>query len=520
MADEATPKRGVSKTGQTKRPVGRPRKETTITKAELTYGNDSPIPPIKLGEQGFNGIRAINGVIYEEANSDLRWPRSSQTFKEMAKDATIAPALNLIEMAIARVPWTVKIPEGYEDQLKDKAEFLRQVMNDMEHSWGSFIRQVVSFNHYGFSVHEKVYRRRYKKNGSKYDDGLVGIKKMPIRSQDTITAWDWSNEGRDLNGCYQMIVKPAGKDKINIVSPTDDVFLPRKKFMLFRNNPLKDTPSGESPLASCYTAWKYKAELEKYEATSVASDMRGFKVLKLNPRYMDPNASTEDKAVYEYWKQVMRNVHVGEQSGLIIPSLKDENGEEMIADFNLLSITGQKSYDVDAIIKRYKNEIITTLMASQLILGQDGGGSFSLAESLNGISQMAIEARLIEIKEVLNHDLVKQLWQLNGWSIDVLPEITYGDLSTPDLDVLSKFIQRVGSQGLIASDPQTVNWLAEQANMPLPFTDTTIDIEEAKKMLVGYSSNAGEGLVEGMPSGTGSADGSSGDGSTSNGENT
>ncbi|MNY27079.1 hypothetical protein D3C86_1609660 [compost metagenome] len=158
-------------------------------------------------------------------------------------------------------------------------------------------------------------------------------------------------------------------------------------------------------------------------------------------------------------------------------------------------------------------------MASQLILGQDGGGSFSLAESLNGISQMAIEARLIEIKEVLNHDLVKQLFQLNGWPIDVLPEITYGDLSTPDLDVLSKFIQRVGAAGMLSQDPKTVNWIAEQANMPVPFTDSTIDISEAREQLTGFTSSAGEGMEEGMPSGTGDATGG-GDQSTGNSENT
>ena len=513
MAEQASPKRGR----------GRPRKDATITKAvdngsvSLSYGNES-IPPIKLGETGFSGLRALNGILFEECNSDLRWPRSSKTFKEMSKDATIAPALSMVEMAIARVPWTVKVPEGYEDELGDKAEFLRQVMNDMEHSWGSFIRQVVSFNRYGFSIHEKVYRRRYKKNGSKYDDGLVGIRKLPIRPQDTITAWDWANEGRDLNGCWQAVVKPSNKNSVSVDSSSDDVFIPRKKFMLFRNNPLKDTPQGESPLTSVYLAWKYKTELEKYEATAIATDVRGLKVLKLNPRYMDPNASDEDRAVFSYYQRIMNNLHNGEQSGVIIPSLKDEQGEEMIADLSLLSITGQKSYDVDKTIQRYKTEIITALMASQLILGQNGGGSFSLAESLNGISQMAVEARLIEIKDILNQDLVPQLFALNGWQTDVLPEITYGDLSTPDLDVLSKFIQRCASVGLVGQDAATVNWIASQANMPIPFEDASIDVEEARQMLTGYSSGAGEGMAKG--SGNGTSDSASGtDNSTVNMEN-
>lgn len=50
------------------------------------------------------------------------------------------------------------------------------MMKDMEQLWSEFIRDVLSSNIFGFSVHEKVYRKRYKSNGSLYDDGLVGWK--------------------------------------------------------------------------------------------------------------------------------------------------------------------------------------------------------------------------------------------------------------------------------------------------------------------------------------------------------
>lgn len=486
----------------------------------LTQGEDSTIPRIRLSQMSYNGLNVFSGNVYEDCNAELRWPQAIFTYKKMAKDATIAPALSLVEMAIARVPWSIKIPEGYEDQLKDKAEFLRQCMNDMEHSWGHFIRQCVTFNRYGFSVHEKVYRKRYKRNGSKYDDGLVGIQALPLITQDSVESWDWDESGRKLTGLYQYKNKPTGKDKAQYMEVNEDEWIPRKKFLHFRNNALKDDPCGQSPLSSCYVAWKYKTELEKFEGSSIASDVRGLKVLKLNPRYMDPNASEEDRQVYAYYQNMMRNLHLGEQSGVIIPSLKDENGEEMIADFELMGITGTKSNDVSAVIGRYQREIITSLMASQLILGQDGGGSFSLAESLQGISDMAIEVKLIEIREQLNHDLIPQLFSLNGWDTATTPYFSFGDLKSPDLDVLSKFIQRVGSQGLISANAKTANWIAEQANMPVVFPDTNISTEDAKKEMTGYTSNAAEGMDSGLPSGTGSADGSSGDSSAGNSENT
>lgn len=489
------------------------------SEAPLTQGVESTIPRLKLGQSSYNGLWTLGGSIFEECNHELRWPQCINTYKNMAKDATIAPALTLVEIAIARVPWTVKIPEGYEESLKGKADFLRQCMNDMEHTWGQFIRQATTFNRYGFAAHEKVYRKRYKRNGSKYDDGLTGLASLPIIAQDTISSWQWDekDKGRTLKGLLQRVVQPSGKDQVQVNSSWQDEEISRKKFLLFRNNYLKDNPESESPLKSCWAAWKYKTSLEEFEAMGISSDLRGLKVLYIPPRYMAEDATPEDKAVYDYYKNIMRNLHMNEQSGLILPQVLDDQGEQYFK-FDVISITGQKAHDTNAVIDRYKNEIISSLMASQLVLGQGGGGSFSLAESLNSISEMAIESKLIELRDVLNHDLVTQLFQLNGWDTSVVPYFDFGDIHKPDLDVLSKYVQRVGAAGMLSQDPATVNWLASQSGMPIPFDDITTSIDETRQQLTGFTSNAGEGMVEGMSSGTGSATGG-GDTSAGNSEN-
>jgi hypothetical protein len=461
--------------------------------APLQQGTEASIPRLKLGQSSYNGLWTLGGSIFEECQHELRWPQAISTYKKMAKDATIAPALSLVEMSMARVPWTVKIPEGHEDALKDKAEFLRQCMNDMDHTWGSFIRQAVTFNRYGFAAHEKVYRKRFKRNGSKYDDGLVGLAALPIIAQDTISSWQWEEKGRKLKGLLQYIVEPSGKDQLIVNSSSKDEFIPRKKFILFRNNLLKDNPEGESPLKSCWAAWKYKTSLEEFEAMGVSSDLRGLKVLYIPPRYMAADASPEDAQVYAYYKEIMRNLHMNEQSGLILPQVLDDQGEQYFK-FDVISISGQKAHDVDSIIQRYKNEIISSLMASQLILGQGGGGSFSLAESLQGISDMAIESKLIEIRDVLNHDFVNQIFQLNGWDTTVTPYFDFGEIKQVDLDVLSKYAQRVASVGLLPKTPEVVNYLTEQMGMTAQF-EPDEDQEKFESLLTGNDSRAADGLT-------------------------
>jgi hypothetical protein len=481
------------------------------------------IPPLTLGETGYTGLAVLGGNVFEDCQKELRWPCAGETYKKMAKDGAVAPALELVEMMVARVPWTVKIPEGYEDELEQKADFLRQCIEDMDHDFQSFIKQIVSFNRYGFSVAEKVYRYRRKENGSKYDDGLIGIKKLAIRSQDSIDGWKWKNKGRELAGLYQNVVVPGRNEDysgwdISYSEETQRKFIPRKKFLLFRNNPIKDSPTGISPLNGCWQAWKYKQAYMESEAIRCANDVNGFKILYLPPQYMKEDATESDKAVFEEYKRILANIHQSKQSGIILPLITDENGNKMF-EFEIKTVNGRSSYDTNQIIQRYNAEILTCLFADFLSLGSNGSGSFSLAETKISVIEMAIESKLNEIKSQLNHDLVRQLFELNGFDTDVMPELTYGKVAKESLDEVSKFIQRVAAVGLMPKTPQTITWIMKQADIPYVVEDDVTQ-EELAELLTPETSRSGDGMEQGLPSGTGDSDGSSGDSSISNNENT
>lgn len=485
---------------------------------------DNDTPALTMGEMGSPGLFTLGGQVLEECSRELRWPEAINTYKRMAKDGAIAPALELVEMMIARVPWTVKVPEGYEDKLKDHANFVRQCIADMEHDFQTFIKQAVSFNRYGFAITEKVYRYRFKANGSKYDDGLVGIKKLPIRSQDTVEGWYWKNQGRDIAGFYQRICNPGNASYVgwDFVQTADNENtlkkIPRKKFMLFRNNPLKNSPVGTSPLNGAWQAWKYKQAYQESEAIAVAQDSNGFKVLYIPPEYMTEDASEDKKEAYEEYKRILANMHQAKQSGVILPLLTDQEGNRMFS-LEFQSITGQKSYDTNAIINRYTSEILTALFADFLSLGSNGSGSFSLAESKISVVEMAIQSKLDEIKAQLNHDLIRQLFELNGWDTDVMPYLDYGAVSAESLDELGKFVQRVSAVGMLPKAPEVVNWIMQQADIPYR-VDNKLTANELSEQLTPETSNSGAGMAEGMPNGTGSSNGSGGDSSTSNSENT
>lgn len=472
---------------------------------------------VDTSRQSYNGLYAIAGQIEEECNQDLRWPECMITYKAMLKDATIASALNLMEMQIAKVKWKVKIPEGHEKELKEKAKFLESCMSDMTHSWTDFIRRASTFNRFGFAPVEKVYRKRSRENGSKYRDGLYGIKELPLISQDSITAWDWNVSGRELTGLWQERNVPKGKNNTTFVQTNKDKFIRRAKFMLFRADPLKDSPIGVSPLNNVYMAWRYKTELERQESLGVATDVRGMKVIYLPPNYMSATASPEEKETFEGFKKVLARMHSGEQSGIILPRAYDDMGKPLF-EFEIKSVLGSATYNVSEIISRYRKEIVTGLMAPIMIIGQDGSGSFALAEALEGITSTVVEARLIELRDIINHDLVKQLFEVNGWDTAVLPFFEFEEVKRTNLDQWSSAVQRIASNGLIKLDANTVNTVHSKLGLDTAYDNEDIDAEEIRQNATNFTSSAGEGLTSPTGQGT-STTPSSSDSSVGNKEN-
>lgn len=142
-------------------------------------------------------------------------------------------------------------------------------------------------------------------------------------------------------------------------------------------------------------------------------------------------------------------------------------------------------------------EIITGLLCQSLILGQDGSGSFALSESLEGATWTVVSARLREIRDQLNHDLIPQLFELNGWDSSVTPYFDFDDFKEVDVDELSKAIQRIASIGGIVLNAEVVNTIHEKLDLPIPFDREDISIEEVREQTTGMTSSSGKGMQVG-----------------------
>lgn len=456
----------------------------------------------EIGNTGLFKFNSYDNVYFDACAHELRWPQNVHTFTKMSRDATIAAALSTIEMSVSRVKWRVEIPRNAPEQLKSKKLYLNQVMNDMDNSWFESIGEFVSFIRYGFSVHEIVPRLRRKSLGSKYDDGLVGLKKLPIRAQDSIRDWKYDDTGRELKGVIQEVYT-VSTDGIMSYTETDGKEIPRGKFLLFRIGTRKDSPVGESPLSSVWQSWKFKQALQEHEGTGIAQDMRGLKILRVDPRLLSDGATEAEVEQLEMYKENLNRMERGETAGILLPNYIDSESKLRLYDLELLSVTGQKSYDVDKVITRYSNEILMALHADVLKMGMDKVGSYSLSDTKTNIMAMGIEYILKEIQDTLNKELLPYLWKMNGWDLSELDYIgfQYGDIDEPDLDGYSKAIQRAKAVSMIVPSAGNVNAVAERLGLP-DRVPQDIDQDKLNELLGKPTSRSGDGLAKGTGNGT------------------
>lgn len=208
---------------------------------------------------------------------------------------------------------------------------------------------------------------------------------------------------------------------------------------------------------------------------------------------MSPDATAEEQAVYEEVKRIGRNLQSNEQACVVFPSLYDDQGKPLF-DWKLVGPPNASQYDTDQAITRWDNKILQALFADLLQMGNSKGGSYNLADSKSSIMQMAVEARLKEIQDVLNTDLVPQLFALNQWSLERLPTFEFAQVKEEDLDVISKFLQRTASVGLVEITPENINKIAEWVGLPSRSISDE-DIESLRQRLTGNTSGAGEGMT-------------------------
>lgn len=424
----------------------------------------------RTDEIGRIGQKRYGGTFYEEFLRELRGKKGIETYREMAEnDDTIGAILFAVEMLIRQASWNVE-PGGDTPKDKEAAEFVEQCMHDMQDTWTDTISEILSFLTYGWSFHEIVYKRRMgktrdQKTRSKYNDGLIGWRKLPIRAQETLYQWEYDDED-NLIAMTQL--PPPNYGLITI---------PMDKAMLFRTKNRKGNPEGRSILRNAYRSWYFKRRIQEYEGIGIERDLAGLPVF----------TAPEDIAIWDEddpdmvklrtgMEAMVQKIRVDELAGIVKP-----HGFE----FELLNSGGSKQFDTNAIIQRYDTGMAMTVLADFIFLGHQQVGSFALSSDKTELFSMAIGAYLDIICETFNSQGIPQLIDVNGSHFDGItdyPKLAHGDIENADIQKLAAYIKDMTGVGILVPDDGLEDYVREAAGLPERTSDTrTIDDKRVKQ---------------------------------------
>ena len=411
-----------------------------------------------LTELGTSGLRRSGGFVHEEFLNQLRGRRGFLVYREMAdNDPVIGSILYAIEKVVLRLEWRID-PFDDSPEAEEIRNFIDECMEDMSDSWDQTLASILSMLVYGFSFHEIVYKIRKgdskdPKYNSKHVDGKIGWRKFAIRSQESLNNWMMDQEG-GIQGYRQ--IDPAGGGFREI---------PIDKGLLFRTNVNKNNPEGRSLLRNCFRPWYYKRRIEEIEAIGIERDLAGLPVAKVPPEYLSSGATAAQQSVLAEITQIVQNIKRNEQEGVIFPMMYDENGKEMFS-LELLSSGGSRQFDTDKVIQRYDQRISMSVLSDFILLGHEKVGSFALGSQKMDLWTMSVEAIAKSIAEVMNQYAIPRLLKLNGMNTELAPFLTYGEVSSVDLNELSNFVQKLISAGALTPDADLEAYLREQASLP------------------------------------------------------
>lgn len=419
-----------------------------------------------FAEIGVTGLKVFSGVVDEEFLSVLRGERGRKIFREMAdNDATVGAVLAAIALLIRSCKWRAE-PKDESEQAQAEALFAESIFADMSHTWEDFISEVLSMLVYGWSYMEVVYKQRVgpdetdPSKRSEYNDNRIGVRKLAIRSQLTLSRWEMQDDG-GIDGMWQY--PPLG---------TPEVLIPIERALLFRTTSRLNSPEGMSILRTAYQSWYFLKRIREYEAIGIERELAGLPVVRIPGRYTFADATDAQKAFYAKAVAMARDLKFNEQGGLVVPSDPwfDNDGAPVSGtkqfDIELIKSAGARAIDTTAVKNDYKRDITRCALADFLMLGQDKG-AYNLGESKTDLFLKAIESVMSQIAAPINRYLLPRLWSLNGLPPETRPTMKPGEIGAADLEKLGAFLTAASGAGMpLFPDEQLEAHLRAAADFP------------------------------------------------------
>lgn len=439
------------------------------------FGNRKKVAPTKTA--GVPGVAVYGGIIQDgEKNPNLiSRDEKYKTYSEvLANTSIVAAGVRYFLNLVAKSEWSFEPSDA--DTSGEYAELAEEMLKeDPLTPWHRIVRRAAMYRFYGFSIQEWTARRR--------DDGKLTFADVAPRAQMTISKWDLLEDGNVLG--------------VTQTSPQTmlDLYIPRQKCLYIVDDTLSDSPEGLGLFRHLVQSSQRLSRYEQLEGFGFETDLRGIPVGRapfgeLAQAVMDGSMTDAERvAVERPIREFIKNHIKSAKLGLLLDSVtyetKDEAGRPSSArqwEVELLKGSATSFAENAAAIERVNREMARVLGVEQLLLGE-GGGSYALSTDKTSSFFLLIDGALTEIKEAIEADLLKTLWQLNGFDEALMPKLKTEAIRHTDVQEAAAVLRDMATAGAVldADDP-VVDELREMLGLsprPAEIMDRTADAIDA-----------------------------------------
>jgi len=389
---------------------------------------------VKVLEIGTPGTEIFAGYLSEEYLRDLQGRDWADKIDMMRRsDANVRMVLNAIKLPLKSSPWTVAVREKSEEAELQKKLFEKILFEDLNKSFTQLLGEILTCLDFGYSIFDITHAI---KSDSELG-GYNGLKSLGYRSQRTIDRWNL-NEARDLSTITQVAYGDEG----------GSYELDARFILYFSPEREGDNFEGISVLRACFGPWFRKNEFLKKLSI-------GIEKFAVPTAVLTVPEGTEGKPEMAAAKKALACYTSGATNYLILP-------EGFKLSFNNVSVDVEK---IRSAINAENQEMVNSILASFLLLGQNGSGSLALAGSLSDFFSQTIQYIADHISEQFDRKIFKPLVQMNFGHTRVLVDLKCDGLEHRANETWANMVNGFISTGAIKTDQDLEKLLREKLKL-------------------------------------------------------
>lgn len=398
----------------------------------------------------------IENSVNSLQQAELRLPKAFTTYRSMLENPQIGAGLGLIQNMINKLEFGL---ECHKDAGTEETKLVTALNKSLTQLEGmtkvDFLNYILSMCSYGNSIFEMVLDR--------VDGKMVFKTFVPIHPIN-VNKYVFKR-----NKLTRLELSPPENDGVLIQQDSSEKIIQGDKVIMFALNKDLDHPLGRSILNRCYAPWRKHSIVDEYETIACMKDLSGVLKLTAPAEYINDylNNPNSDNAKYvEELFQQAEDIHSGRSAYAVVASDTNTNGVKMF-DIETLGNKSGNGVDADIILKRLENNILITLYADILSLGQGSGGSFALSDSKTTLLALFIDSLLHTITESFQK-AVDAVYLLNGVKAKAYPaKLKFEGVEALDFESFSRGFQRLIDADVIQSDDELEEWVRNKIKAPL-----------------------------------------------------